>query len=388
MLEIFLFYLQTSMVLVKTSGLSWPPAFSIGVQAVSAIGGFSLQALECVFDGITLAGMHAVYFLLPVLVLLGVVTVYYSGVLLMRVFPSYQLKKWPQRCIYVAVFLLQAMYFNLAVKVFDLLGCSVQGGPSEAPYFLTAFPWVACDPTSGPYPALLAMAIIALLVYVIGIPLMIAVLLHKYYRELENDLVVTMIGFLYACYRPRVWWWKFVILLRRVSLSILIGTIPFTSPNVAVWAVLVILQIAIFLQHALLPYRTKLENWMELCSLYILTISFLGAYVQSQSPKSDASYWILIALMVMLILFGVVLLAFTVITYAVVVGGRIHDWMPSAATARPVQMFRSTTIRLERALFDVQDKRMGPGIHHPDRAAQHGTSALQAHLLDDTNVST
>ena len=44
---------------------------------------------------------------------------------------------------------------------------------------------------------------------------------------------------------------------------------------------------AIVLQHVFAPFRTRLENILELCSLYVLMGSFLAAYVARESSLTD-----------------------------------------------------------------------------------------------------
>jgi len=210
------------------------------------------------------------------------------------------------------------VFFDVSIKMLSVFGCTLHDD-GDGQTYLNAYPWIACSTTSttasSPFSALLAIGLIGLFVYVIGIPLTSAVLLYRSRHELDSQQTIARYGFLYACYREGTQYWEAVFSLRRLLLSVVLVSVPFSSPQTAVLLVFAILQVAIVLQHVFAPFKTRLENILELCSLYVLMGSFLAAYVARESSLTDnydptaLLYFVMILNILFALLLAIVVLA-------------------------------------------------------------------------------
>ena len=279
-LKIALFYGQTTWVLIRSAGVGWPIAiFGVLVQHFSSLAGFSVTALECVIPGIGIESVFGIYVAIPAVLVLLPFIIYLVGLIINR-YRSQPLRLWRQRCVSMGLFLLYGTYFNITVKLLDMFGCTVADSNQMA--YLNLYPWLACDWSSGTYRLLFSLSVLFTAVYVVGTPVLCLGLVYKNRRDLEEPNVATMLGFIYQSYRSECYYWELINVLRRVLLAALLAVVPFTHPEYSVLLVLAALQLSLILQHAYAPFHSKLENRLELASLYVLLISFVGAYVAQQ----------------------------------------------------------------------------------------------------------
>jgi hypothetical protein len=105
---------------------------------------------------------------------------------------------------------------------------------------LESEPTVLCDPSIGPYARMRAVAAITILLYVLGLPIALAVFLAVSWRKVqldqrlrergEGDSALTNPYFdfrrrfrkVYEDFRPALAYWKVVLLLRKLSLGLVV----------------------------------------------------------------------------------------------------------------------------------------------------------------------
>ena len=257
----------------------------------SAVASLSPTAIECVFVGISVGQRYIFYMALPLALVVLSGLIYIVGKLYMCR-PGVRLSLWPPRCVYMALHFLQLCYFDVMVKVFGGLSCTLSD-PSGLRY-LNQYPWIPCSLDNSEYVMILALSCAGFVLYVLGVPaiLLVAMLRRRKRRSAGST---TMLGFLYSCYRKDVYWWEVVFTAKRVMLSLAMAAIPFNMRAASVLTVVAILQISIILQHIAAPFQTALENRLLLTSYYVLFVGFLAGFI-SQTNIGNVSWLAMFAL--------------------------------------------------------------------------------------------
>jgi hypothetical protein len=355
LLKIAMFYGQTAWVLIRSAGVGWPlPAFGIIIQHFSSLAGFSVTAVECVVTGISVQGVTAVYMAVPVFLVLIAVLVYGLGLLVERRRRA-PVRLWRERCLYMALFLLYGTFFNITIKVLDLFGCTVYDS-GTGKFYLNILPFIACEATQ-PFTVMIGLGAAGFVLYVVGIPALVMTLLVRNRGMLEDPRMATALGFLYASYQPRCFYWETVNITRRAVLALVLAFVPFNSPQVSVLVVLAVLQICIVLQQTYAPFVTKLENRLELASLYVLLISFIGAFVAQQGELTgtfDPS-GLLLVMVLMNAVFAIVLLLVVVLVFVVSGLGRLRALL-SYVDAPLLRSLTDTSHNLRASLLQSEDQ--------------------------------
>lgn len=323
------------------------------MQHGSSFAGLSVTALECVVPGLSFSGVIAVYVAVPLFLVLLALCIYGVGRLIAhrRQVPF---KMWRERCIYMGLFLLYGTYFNITIKMLDLFGCTVYD-TGENQTYLNLYPYLACD-VAQEYGRALPLVLVGVLLWVIGIPVLQFVLLSRYRTQLDDPQIAAMIGFVYQSYRTPSYWWEAVNVVRRVILAALLAIVPFTRPEVAVLLVLGVLQLCIILQHAFHPFHTKLENRLELASLYVLLISFVGAYVAQQggvTGRFDPT-GLLLGLIILNAAFALVMLLLVVVVYVILGLGRLQ-FLTQYVSFESLKKMSDTGAKLRSRLLERED---------------------------------
>ena len=110
--------------------------------------------------------------------------------------------------------------------------------------------------------------------YIIGIPLLFGTLLWKYRKRIEEPIILYWLGRpLSRCYKPSLFWFQMIILLRRLLLAIFLSLIP-TYSGYQPFGIFGILLSALAIQFYNQPYHSKQENILEEVSLITITLSY------------------------------------------------------------------------------------------------------------------
>ena len=363
-LKIVMFYLQTTLVLVNSAGVGWPISITATAEHVSSAASFSVSALECVFPGISIVGKFIFYVCIPIGLIAVVFLLFIVGRIILRVrhASSPQHELWQSRCISVGLFLLNMVFFGVSVKMLSAFGCTLHDD-GDGQTYLNVHPWVACSRSSlssslgYPYSAMLAIGLIGFFAYVFGIPVMSAMLLYRSRHDLGSAQAIVRYGYLYACYRQETRFWEAIFTLRRLLLSVVLVAVPFSSPQTAVLLVFAILQVAIVLQHVFAPFKTRLENVLELCSLYVLLGSFLAAYAARESSLTD-NYdptGLLYVVLIVNIIFALILAFIALAVYAAFAMSKL-SLLRKYVNVPALERIENTGIMLQEML-------LGPGTY-------------------------
>jgi hypothetical protein len=109
---------------------------------------------------------------------------------------------------------------------------------------------------------------------------------------LHNPNVEERIGFLYESYCPEYYWYELSWIVRRVIFS-LSAIIPDLQTRILIISCCVVS--AVSLGVMLMPFKNKLENYLDWLGMALIMIS-LGTL--SSGPTSNAVVWILFVLSV------------------------------------------------------------------------------------------
>jgi hypothetical protein len=297
-LKVFTFYSQSLVLLTQSAQVPWPPAVRQLLHSVSDMGSLSVTAVECVSLGISVAGRYIFYAVTP-LVLVTLCFAVYVVARLRGWAPAYDV------LVYMSLSMLLTTYFSVTLKALAGVSCTLPDG------YLNAYPWIACDASISPeFPVILALSIGSLLVYTLGVPAFAGYHLVRNRAQLTDPRIARRLGFLFGCYHPAAFWWEYVILIRRLVLSLAVTLVPFTQQPLTAVIVMVVLVASVALQHACYPFSTTLENRLELLSLYTLLLAFIGVYVAETGTGSWS--WLPVLVVVGVVLVGAVLLIATV----------------------------------------------------------------------------
>eukprot|EP00698_Gefionella_okellyi_P013517 TRINITY_DN3707_c0_g1_i1.p1 TRINITY_DN3707_c0_g1~~TRINITY_DN3707_c0_g1_i1.p1 ORF type:complete len:716 (+),score=169.37 TRINITY_DN3707_c0_g1_i1:918-3065(+) len=355
LLKIAVFFFQAAIILIDYTQVSWPPAFSVFLQQSSTVSSFSIHAIECVFRGISVQMRHVMYMSIPVCLVVYCVVIHFLGLLIAKL-RGRPFVLWRERCVYMALFFLLFTYFDIVLKVMTVFGCTA---PSfEGVLYVNRQPWIACIPSQAPYNVMLAMAVVGMLLYVVGIPVLIVLMLVKTKRDHGHESIKAMLGFVSGCYGPKYFWWEGLILVRRVLLALSVVVMPFEDPSLVALAVMVVLQVAILLQHLATPYRTRIENRLELASLYVLYVSFITAFVMRAGVDNNVLHtynWLLDVIIALNVAMGVVLIL-SVLAVFLIVALRLLQRFRKFFGLGTSRRLEHLSTRLREGLLSIEDR--------------------------------
>ena len=164
----------------------------------------------------------------------------------------------------------------------------LEQGQSSALYMEEA-QWIECSWDSSKsiyFLRLFLPSVFFGVVYIIGFPVLVFVLLYRNRHQLDSHKMETMMGFLYENYKPNLWWVEVLLMGRRISIAAAMSLIPEGKP-VSQEFVLVILVSFLFFFQFLRPYRNRADVNCEIVSIVSLLILInTGVNYQQFTTKS------------------------------------------------------------------------------------------------------
>eukprot|EP00002_Diphylleia_rotans_P019316 TRINITY_DN3740_c0_g1_i3.p1 TRINITY_DN3740_c0_g1~~TRINITY_DN3740_c0_g1_i3.p1 ORF type:complete len:577 (+),score=87.13 TRINITY_DN3740_c0_g1_i3:365-2095(+) len=343
-LSILIFHVQT--LSVVAIAMSNTPAVEKSISLPFSISSIQVPNLACVL-GVTdaITPMIFSYIRLPILLVLYVVIL-----------------KLPtglnnDKVTYVMLNLVRCIYYGITLESLGSFSCTLfDSGYSK--WFLNAWPWISCDPSSTEHSNMLAMSIPIFIIFVCGLPAcfwwIIATSSHHVNQNKtpqERLSRKTRYGFLYMPYKKEYRYWELVVIARLVCFALVIRIVPYTSQSTIFILLLVVMQSAIWLQHAAHPYVGEVENRMELASLYTIFFSYFLALV---GGLVHSAAWIIA---VILSLNSIIILVFVWLTFKESLGsvmGRRNN-----ITLTPENLSQTNQTHT-LSLYDTQTVEMNP----------------------------
>ena len=176
--------------------------------------------------------------------------------------------------------------------------------------YLESAPWVECTTSSSDSQylyKLLLPSIIFTILYIIGYPFLIFMLLFLHRKELHSKKTEIMFGFLYENFKHKFWWFEILLMGRRIMITLALTVIPDTLP---VGKQLVLLTLVAFLLTFLFarPYHARDEVNSEIVStVSILLLITTGINYQVASVPWLSWLGLIIYIVTLIYLFGVLL---------------------------------------------------------------------------------
>jgi len=228
-IKILITFLQISMNMAFALDVDWPPTYASFIAAFSFVNldFVPWQSVGCV----TLMSFFVKYYIILVLPIVAV-----SAILLIFLVPSYYIDKknagddWEllrlarkrsrRKFWKLVLFSAFAMYPNLSSSVLSYFVCREIGGKR----LLLADVNVECGGTE--YHANMALAIIAIIAYPLGIPAFIFYTLRRYRKRLHEPGVRLQLGFLYHAFTPESWYFELCDMANKLIMVALLAFLP------------------------------------------------------------------------------------------------------------------------------------------------------------------
>ena len=259
LISIAVFYIQTIDFMVSSFNV-WPKKVIAAQGYLSSYWNLYFPSLSCDLPLLfTPVGKFAFLLLLPLACLI-MVGAYFIVMLAFQKFrPNTERMEMAHfKCRQTAFFCLSFSYFPIVKQTLSVLR------PCHKDLdvlYMPSSPWIEC--TSYAYHSLITLAIVSIVVYVIGFPLMVISLMLLFFPKRsfmspeDRKKLDVWLGPIYLPYKPKYQaFFEVVMLLRRLILAIALSMIPSSSTlqTFVVWVVL----IASALIHLILrPYDTS-----------------------------------------------------------------------------------------------------------------------------------
>jgi len=173
------------------------------------------------------------------------------------------------------LFISFSCYISLSIAVLTVMA------PCENGYSAT-LPWLQCSWSNSTYVVLMVAAIFFLIVYVLGIPALYAVLLfyHKRQQLLTQKASTwsTAIEFLCEEYRPKMYYYELVYVLRRLLLVVCVTIIPSTT----IWqygCAVSVIMISVLVQIFCRPFKCAHDNYIEIIGALVLAVCYSASWL-------------------------------------------------------------------------------------------------------------
>eukprot|EP00698_Gefionella_okellyi_P017173 TRINITY_DN4984_c0_g1_i1.p1 TRINITY_DN4984_c0_g1~~TRINITY_DN4984_c0_g1_i1.p1 ORF type:complete len:1463 (-),score=381.60 TRINITY_DN4984_c0_g1_i1:133-4035(-) len=159
--------------------------------------------------------------------------------------------------------LLLASYTPISNAVLNMLNCRTIGDY----HVISTQPAHLCN--GSVYQPYFIVSVIVSIVVVVGAPVLLAILLLRYQRRLQDDDVRARYGYVYEAYSARCYWWEVVVLVRRTAVTALTLITATAVRNYALWMACV----CIFgVQMIFSPDLSAVDNAIDLFALLSLVV--------------------------------------------------------------------------------------------------------------------
>ena len=222
------------------------------------------------------------------------------------------------RFIAVIVFVLFGVYPTLVKSIFAIFRCSE---PISGLRFLEDDYTVVC--WIGWHPRFVALAIVCGVVYLVGIPLGLATILHSNRHRLNEAGFRSTFGFVYSGYhtdRGLVVAWESFVMLRKLAVTAI--TVSSSDPYIQIFIALFLLIISYGMQERMMPFESQFLNNVEGMGLFSLIftqiVSILYLYIDTRSAKTgEKDVFLELVVTVVLVMANVLIVVAMVGSYVV-----------------------------------------------------------------------
>ena len=188
---------------------------------------------------------------------------------------------------------LVVVYNNLCLKSFGSFYC-VERGAGKGSY-LYQDPNISCwdDPE---HHFLVTISIISIIIYVIGIPTTVTLVLRSARRNnsLYTPESINRFGFLYCRYETNNHLWEVTFLIRRFVVSIVYIYAGASEPYIAVLMVMVSLGLNLCISSAFMPFKEDRVDLIDLFGQLCIMLYLLAGVVADTHPEHSEGLGIML----------------------------------------------------------------------------------------------
>jgi hypothetical protein len=192
----------------------------------------------------------------------------------------------------IATLVVLLLFPGLSTKVFQMFKCQrIEGIEFRLlvqDYSVTCY--------QGDHPTFIVLAIVFLILYTLGIPLTMFLLMWRNRKHLYDESspkhphIKTALGGLYTQYEPEYWWFELMVLFNKTMMCGGLVILAPGSPMQVLFAILIMLLHLLFLLK-LAPYGEYSEDWASFLATLGLFLIAVGAYsmmiqLQEQDRKN------------------------------------------------------------------------------------------------------
>ena len=309
-----------------SSAISWSGIFSLNIS--------SILAIDCLRNGANMTFYHTFFINMwfPILFTVIVVLQLVIGVpiwyyLSRRTRVKFNEFMWLNLCTRNFLFLLLFIHPTLSSSVLQIFQCENVGGT----YLLSVDLSQECFTPEWFFWA--SVAAFFFLVYVVGIPISILVVLVFHRNKLDEEATFNRLGGLYGAYQSNVFYWEVVEIYRKLFLvGVIIFILPGTLLQIAV--ALAVCFVALMMNEMIRPYNDRSDSWLAFATLsqlcIILYAMMIFKYYQDAAENDGNDPTIIMAFLIGLQLLGLVLVVIVLFggTYQMVKNAW-HDFLES-----------------------------------------------------------
>jgi len=182
--------------------------------------------------------------------------------------------------------LYNTFFIGIASRLFDLFQCYEHPNGESS---LRSAPSVLCD--SDTWGALLWPAIFAIAVFCVGVLTLFGYVSLKAPGLFHDEAFRKKTQFLYVKFRPSIWWWGMVLLLKGVWLNL--STVFFTDGHLQLAWLSVAHLVYLTIAFAYMPWRSLGVATLDIAmnAFLLLFLSFLPYFAfQSEVTRQDATF--------------------------------------------------------------------------------------------------
>ncbi|KAJ7350214.1 hypothetical protein OS493_037734 [Desmophyllum pertusum] len=313
-LKISLFYFQTLDALISNNDI-WPIEVLQTQRYISNVFNLHFSGLACVIPLLfTPLGELVSLVLLPVFCILGIWLWYGLGCLVCTVLRLRNLQERRLRlrntCLQLSIVSLNLTYFPIVKKTAAVLA---RCGEDSNYHYLREAPWMECE--GHVYTILQVLGWLALVLYVIGVPLGVFLPLLRINKvstreqmdSQEQETLDSWLGSIYLPYKKEFRsYFEISFFLRRMLIAFSLSLIMRASSFQTI-AVCFVLLVSLCFQVFFRPFndsfqKVPLENTAEALVLLTLHFSFMNIRYAVLNPDSSASIvWMIVAVNLILL---------------------------------------------------------------------------------------
>ncbi|KAJ6227805.1 hypothetical protein M0813_09465 [Anaeramoeba flamelloides] len=288
---------------------------------------------------------------------------------------------------------LTLIYLIVSLKVVEYFDCTHQ---EDGTWSMDSKPEWNC--LEGEWMRLFPVALTGLILYVISIPLGLALILRHYSTKLSEEEFLHKFGLLSARYSKNYYYWEIIVMLRKLAIVILRTTLG-TRPLIQVLVCILTYYLAIFLQLKCNPYLELRHNYLE---FLLLTVSelilftgwiFLTEEFPTDSQKTTVSQviiaviWLSMSALIIMIVFEIRF------KYRVMIGKELDEikYSKEVRSGKAIVKFSKRKPKFKKMLkyFLSRNKRQTRhinNIYHYTKGALNKSSTLNNEEKNNTKM--